>query len=471
MSQSENILEYIDGTLDADAEQQLFDEMAHHPELRVELRHYFNIGDAVRSDREAFAPPAHIERSLMAGLGLAPVVGEAGESLGGGLARLWFGKLGSMLTGFVIGVLLAGTGMYFAVRSGSATEVVSDSVGTVADRPDRVEMKGDRSAMGDAASATESGVSIPSEKLIADGQRGSSVAAADAAISSGISDGAVMSRGHKGNRSERSVVSNMASASTLSPDGDFSASESTLDASGMGGRSQSDTKLIGSREMGLDSARLKTVLPTMLRPSPTETEPPNPASESVGSVASPDGLDAFSSWTSREEDDADTERSWLVEGRYMLGRATFQNNARAVPSAFPENYAVGGYAQVSDALYVGLEGGVERYAQTLYINSHDTLTIDQQPRYSWIGGSLRYQLGTVPAIGVRPFVQATVAGIANVGPLVRLRIGLSREVVAGLSITGGFEASSLVYTFNDQRLFSARWGLTGSMQYDLARLW
>src|SRR5688500_4205909 len=77
MRRSESIFEFIDGSLDSVQEQELFDEMARAPEMRAELRQYIAIGEAVRADREAYVPPADAERSLMAGLGLAPIAGGA----------------------------------------------------------------------------------------------------------------------------------------------------------------------------------------------------------------------------------------------------------------------------------------------------------------------------------------------------------------------------------------------------------
>ena len=135
MTQSELILEYIDGTLDGGAEQTLFEDMVQHPELRSELRQYISIGEAVRADREAFAPPAHIERSLMAGLGLSPLAGTIGgggasavaTGAAGVAAKVGMVKLWSLVTGFVIGVLLAGTTVYLVTGGGESTTTGSST--------------------------------------------------------------------------------------------------------------------------------------------------------------------------------------------------------------------------------------------------------------------------------------------------------------------------------------------------------
>jgi hypothetical protein len=453
MTQSEHILEYIDGTLDAEAEQRLFDAMAGHPELRVELRQYINIGDAVRSDREAFAPPAYIERSLMAGLGLGPIVADVGGSVGGGFARLWLGKLGSLLTGFIIGVVLAGTGMYFVMGSGASSVVASGAVSGAG--ADRVVSTGVGSA------GRLNGAALPSDGSFGDR---ASTAVVDTVVRSRGTDVAETSRGNEGRGTSRGLSSeSIRSAFPSSVRSSWNSAASVVE------QKSTSTTMTEERLSSLDSLSSKSVLPSVPRQMPVTTATARPSSEPIERVASPEGLDALRSQAAAGAD-VDADGSVLLEGRYLLGGATFQTRARSVPAAFPENWAVGGYARLDDAFYLGFEGGMERYAQTLYVNSHDTLAVDQQPRYLWGGLAARYLLGTIPALDIQPYVQATVGG-TSAGPLVRMRIGAARELFGGLSFTGGFEASSLVYTYNNQKLFSARWGLTGSIQYDLSRLW
>jgi hypothetical protein len=126
MKQSDQMLEFIDGTLGVPQEQELFEQLAAHPELRTELRHYVQIGDAVRADREAFSPPADVERRLLGGLGLFPfgsAVAGAGGAAAGGLAgaALLKGGLLHLLSGFLLGALLVGGGVWFALDSSNNT--------------------------------------------------------------------------------------------------------------------------------------------------------------------------------------------------------------------------------------------------------------------------------------------------------------------------------------------------------------
>ena len=114
----------------------------------------------------------------------------------------------------------------------------------------------------------------------------------------------------------------------------------------------------------------------------------------------------------------------LFEGRGQIQGSFFHTDAREVSRSPLEDLAAGLYVQISKSpLYVGAEAGLERYAQTLYFNGSDTLSIDQKPAYIWAGGSMRYQaLDALPYIKVQPYFQVT-AGLTSVGPLARLRLG------------------------------------------------
>ena len=117
MTQSEAILEYIDGTLDHDAEQALFDSMARHPELRSTLRQFISIGSAVHADREAYAPPAHVEQALLAGLGLVPSsTGAVAASSATGSLLGWFGGKKAFTVTMTLGWgYLAGTALFLGL--------------------------------------------------------------------------------------------------------------------------------------------------------------------------------------------------------------------------------------------------------------------------------------------------------------------------------------------------------------------
>jgi len=228
MIHNEQILEYIDGMLDPESEQALFDALARQPELRAAMRQFICIGEAVRADREAYAPPAEVERSLMAGIGLSPAeLGFVAPSVGiierlGMLGGRYLGMIGA----FILGVLLASVTVYQIVdvdggdERGSAASHGSARGGTAA---------GGTVAGGTASSkngTTMNGGSAADDRGAAAGlnNRGTGVGSS---IQSGAgAQGAAASQGYGGNASssasaprvaETNIGSNDSRSSRTSP--------------------------------------------------------------------------------------------------------------------------------------------------------------------------------------------------------------------------------------------------------------
>lgn len=159
-------------------------------------------------------------------------------------------------------------------------------------------------------------------------------------------------------------------------------------------------------------------------------------------------------------------RTFSAEVRKQAANHFFANTARVTPgSVFEENISLGLYFRASSVMQITAEGGRERYAQRLNVNNGDTIAIDQKPNLLWLGLGLRY-LGSEDLFisGMHPYLHMTAGYAFNAGPLVRARIGVRQTIVEGerfgLALTGAFEASSLVYTYNRQALLSGRYGGT-----------
>lgn len=106
---SEQLIQFLDGELPIDQEQNLFDEMALNPDLRSEMRDGLAMRSAISKDVEAFTPTPEQTRDVFTGLGFAPpFAGRTGNnrsyvkyipllwlfiglSIGSGLAS-WFSK-------------------------------------------------------------------------------------------------------------------------------------------------------------------------------------------------------------------------------------------------------------------------------------------------------------------------------------------------------------------------------------------
>lgn len=431
------MLEFIDGTLGVPQEQELFEQLAAHPELRTELRHYVQIGDAVRADREAFSPPADVERRLLGGLGLLPIgsaVAGAGGTAAGGLAgaALLKGGLLHLLGGFLLGALLVGGGVWYALNgpeeagpsvavtsSGSddATRQQSESLaglsGTSADPI------GQGSELADGASAATPTPPPPTGRRNTNqgGQNNLGVSS-----NRGVNDNqGVIDNQDQPTVELRTAAPRESSQSVISPNEFRSAEES---ADGEGGITTPDF----------------SPQPLVFEQEPTTSEPV---------------LNLM-------------YRKLLVNDPIVDNRA-LQGTAGGLDAALAENFVGGGYYRSSGSLQFGIEFGRERYAQSFFYNREDSLVIEQRPVLGWLG--LAARLNTTDLLPIPIEFGATLGLSQHLGPVARgvLSVDLL-DLLPGvasndrLSFPFGLEASSLVYTVNDQYFIAGNWGLSGGLQ-------
>lgn len=485
MIQNEQILEYIDGLLGPDAEQALFDAMARQPELRSALRQFISIGDAVRSDREAYTPPSDVERALMNDLGLGNLAPYAGApAVSGAIARLssFGGRFWGMMMSFLLGALLAGSTVVYvmsdraddriaAERSapsatgdaapgdaapGGAAPGDAESEGKSADSraPGVVPQSGggmaDASPVADDAvrmNATaingnrEGGTGLASSSSRRNGERPAGQRLGSSRSGSGTyhSDGAL--GGGSDNRRQGGGGPLDASGSAIVSQPPALA-DTPSGASGSGMASRPDVTPVQPRNMGR-----RAEIP---RDNVMEDMPARVPQEPVDLVPEPDGA-------------GDRTRSITLEARLNLGGAYNPNNALRSPS--PTDDLMGSLLfHPSNSFALGLEIGKESYDQTLYSVSTDTLQVEQRPSYLWFGATGRLYLGELPFNGIETFVQGTAA-YSTGGPVMRLRLGGRMPLAPAWDVTFGVETAGLIYTFQDRQSVSGRWGITGGVQW------
>lgn len=462
MNKSDMILEFIDGTLDSSSEQSLFDELAGHPEMRTELRQYVMIGDAVRADREAYAPPSDVERKLFGGLGLIPMVGAgaAGTAAAGGgaaaggaaaglfsLAALKSGLL-PLLTGFLLGSLLVGGGVYFWMDSSAQDPVIASaaSAGVVSE---------EHRGVASSELAAPSLMQGKEEKVKRD-------------------NGAV-SPSMTGNSKERvKVVEKIVEKIVFVPQSDATALASASrddrpqqnNSASNPSKSLTDPLILRAQQ---SKSRLTPKSRALVEPQDLL---PQDGSEEILENRSPVSAPSID----HVKDDAVTsERSVTLEFRKGVGTQPFaDNNARRVETQFvgdlvQENFVLGASYRTPflGGVQVGLEGGRERYTQSLFYNQNDSLLIEQRPNITWFGISLGRE---VNLLNVPLLLQGTVGSSTHFsGPLVRGRVGVDlldlTSISSSLSMPLSFEASSLVYTFNGQYLVTGNWGASLGVRY------
>jgi len=449
MMQSEHILEYLDGALDPAAEQQLFEMLAGHPELRSTLRGYVQISDAVRGDREAFTPPAAVEAALMRQLGFIPA--PSTTRTGGWIAMLLGSRGFGLIVAFVLGALL----------TAGALQVVPEWRA-----PSTVRVGGVRSSLlpgrAAAATATSSVTAIP----VAVGGNGLS----------GVQPAASHPAVHHTARSHEPTIPNVSVAKTTTPT--TNRISRTRFANRAGGDSGND--LIPSSTQA--AAREEVTETDLIQPS---TSPPvlfaaSDAQVFPASVISPAmsiGKRAIDDTETSEyrridepfplvpvADNRDRRGQFMIEVRRAVSMDLVDVQAREVSGSPFEGSTVGGYVRLTPFIALGAEIGGERYAQRIPFADGDTVAIEQRPMCLWGGAALRIYPREIS--GFDPIVQGGV-GISTAGPIVQGRIGLARELLAGLRLGFGLEVSTLFYNAAGTGQASGRWGGYGGLEVTL----
>jgi hypothetical protein len=442
MNRSHFIFEFIDGALDSAREQELFDDLARHPELRSELRHYYAMGEAVRADREAFVPPAGVERALMSGLGIAPGA-SIGAGIGGAAAVttvaaaglgsrfLFFRNYLPVLASFLVGALFAGAGVYIGLNERAISRVdARASRDTVyiqqsAAAPSLASAQPGEVAQGTPAPRTQSAaIAAPTR-----------VRSAEPSI---VRDRATR-RGAAVMEAQSPAVTER---ETSAPTVDAVASEPMRDLLAVDARTAPPAVMSARGESTSEEAALRT---PEITPLPLDR-----------TIASRGG-----------------ELGFLELRRTVVARPYVTNNAREVTEGAFDEAAIAMYVRTGTSTLVGVEVGEGRYAQSLVLPENyiangrdysDVARVDQSPSVYWFGVGGRVEIGEIMH-GVNWWGQGTLAyGIGN-GPIVNSRLGVSTEIATALTATGALETSTLFYTFEDQNLVTGKFGLTLGLQY------
>lgn len=532
MIQSEQILEYIDGQLDTESEQELFDALSRQSELRSALRQFISIGQAVHADREAYTPPADVERTLMAGLGIAAselgyasttstLLARLGAAMGG---KLW-GIVDAFVLGSVLTALLLYTGGTGAASSdaGQANSAMNAGPGSRA----RTEIvngangKGRTDAGASGSSSIMRGGNGAGEQPSAFGNDIASTDARQAnpsATNSSTSNPALFGTTHTDvNPTSRATAVQNTTTTHSGRDGAGSRAAARDSRNNSGGITRSDAHVnraartprasepssrIGSTAIGgtdsagasdhqsttTSSGRDGGMRPDAATPTSTRTDvvivPATIASvqlRAAGSRMEPAvsarTQDAVVSQTLRERLNSNDPLNGLEAERTngaVIAEARLQYGGAISPSK-----ARAGTAPGHEAFAVGgywqftpaLAFGVEG-GQESYDQTLRRVqgdTLQIDQRPSYIWGGLGLRYYLPQvAIGDLHPFAQTTIGGTSAGPLVRLRMGGELKMFGPLSANASAELSSLIYTFDGQRFTSARWGLTFGMAYSFS---
>lgn len=470
MTTSDKILEFIDGTLEGADEQTLFDAMARLPELRTELRHYVQIGDAVRADREAYVPPADVERRLLGGLGLIPLAATGGGAVAGGTAGM-LGLLGlksgllPMMLGFILGGLLVGGGVWLVLDD-------DDDVSHVALR----QADGNLIDGGTVDGGTvDGGVHANRE----------GVASRSGVGTNGIADGATgwmssIDRSARGGSSPITSSGGSQAPTTSTPTVIYRDRIKYLKAptssSKQGVKVVEDIPTTPTRANTHNpaspttpqDARTVTLMPIATPPPALQVDRPDDRRIDGLKMQAPSSTPIIGAPTAEG-------RSMRLELRKSVAERPFvENNARPVETQlindfFSEGFVGGVHYDAFAKTSIGLEVGRERFSQSLLYNRADTLIIEQRPAILWAAIAVNHD---VRPFGVPLSLGVSLGGSEYAGPLVRGRVGFDLLDLFGARLAGSplsvpitGEISSLVYTYNDQYMITGNLGLTAGVSY------
>lgn len=435
MTSDEKILNFLEGDLNESAEQSLFEELLHEPGLRASIRHFYEINAAIRNDHEAFSPPIEAESKL----GLA-------------FQTLALGGAESMATsanaGFITSVLLPKIGLVTSL----VTAFFMGSILTHSfHSPEKFATFGG-STKGYAA-IQQTDKSIFEENLFSNKAYLSNKLQSDnSSFNSGSFSNKNLATNDKVeyrtitkyvylNRPQKPAIPNfVAKADNAKYLPKFEGVNFNL-----GNNLQPKNEIYYKAIQKIEAKDLQ-------EGNFAENNVANNLSMKVKQNA------PISMPLVIEEEESP---KLISELRHQIQTNVSNSVAGSGDSKFYDDMVFGFYVNFLPTLPIGIETGVERYAQTLKVNSGDTIYIDQKPRYYWVGLSGRYY--PFEQSTFNPYVQGTL-GATSVGPLIRGRVGTDFEFSESIGFTFGLESSAMFYTFNRQNLFSGRWGATSGIK-------
>lgn len=458
MTRSEMILEFIDGTLEGHDEQGLFDDLARRPEMRAELRQFITIGEAVRTDREAFIPPIHVERALFSGLGLAPLGagGAAGSAAGaaatGWLAKLFIGKAFlPMIASFLVGAALAGGGVYVALNG-------SNSTAAPAERPASAQTSPAPSST-QQSSAQQQAAQQPSAQQPSATPQEPSAANTTAPNKTQSSNESSLAAATPSTNAQRAQTVASATPRTRS-----SRRASALSSQQNAAPTEPAIVEPNTTPPPVETLKMsdRAVTPVVLKPrsnrDSSALQESSKSSQVPSEVVAVRPHDEVSPYADVEEDRG---TSWMLEARRGFGMQPFsENNARQVASALTDDGGLGIYHQLSSSFAIGLEGGRGRYTQTLPYQHGDTLVVEQRPSITWVGLLAgRYTFDELfPR--VQPFFNGVFGYALKNGPMADGRFGLQWNISQNFRFAGALETSGLIYRYSKQTMVTGKWGIT-----------
>ena len=455
--------EFMENELPTNREETLFHALARDEDLRFEMKYLLSLRTAVQEDDEAGVVPLASTQSLFSRLGYAAAIpaaesvagvagaaGAASAGAGSGFGTIFRGW-GSHLLAGLVGMLLAGT--FFVIgepANGSNNGAIAENGSN-----------GDRAA----AAAVEVESSSESERLADNAvsvDRGDVTPAAEpSAASLPVAPPAVRS----GPRAERRSPSTPSARQDLRDVADAVNSRSPIANDNGNGLIDTTSEASGNATTTLGT---DIVLGT------------NRSVELVPTVAAASDPTAPNEFLDEDLSERIADRPvQLPEQEYeTYGHVNFTARGSMVPvnvtksklgldmdekGKLDRNFALGIEYALSSDLTFSLEMGVESYLM-YFREERSNGVINEYEAISsplWANGSLRWtpvEVGPVPL-----FVQGGI-GASWSGPMARIMLGGEFDLEESVTLIGGAELSTIGYQYQNELLFSPRFGLTGGIR-------
>ena len=360
-----------------------------------------------------------------------------------------------LLTGFLLGSLLVGGGIYMMMDSSKENSAVIATLPTEQHKTNGVTNPDDAEALlSQLGNKHRSGVASETK------ERNSTSYITETRRT--------RTEREKGVRQEAQVQSSVNSnfdgttvaASDVSEKIEHDAAKTMVDLSDMKTKVRADNQKVEPRTRSLEAS--SDLLPLKSDSDPTMNRSPLPVvpAEKIKVI---------------EDEAAMPDQSIAVEFRKGVVSEHFaDNNARKIQTQFfndmfKEDFAVGAYYSPDAKWQFGIEGGSERYTQSLFYNQNDSVFIEQRPNITWLGLAVGHQ---VEVLEMPILLQGTLGASTDLGgPLIRGRVGTDllnlMNTSVPFSVPLSLDISSLVYTYNGQYLVTGNWGLNLGIRYNL----
>jgi hypothetical protein len=395
---------FMDGELDIQSEQPLFDELAANPELRSEMRDALSIRAAVH--RDVIAPPPSTEAALLAAAGLASVpAGAAGAAGAAGVVAASTASSLALGIRFALGGLLVGAAIVYFLMLGLPQGDTTD----VALQPLRDQPVG---VAGPPPVDTVRVIVPVAAPSMADAQRRQLAREAQRLAQEWLAL----------NDARSAFEQERLAASRIDDDAALSNIAST-------------TAPVGLLLMQAPSAQ--STLATAFVTKPYTLAEPLPLQIRFRTLAS--GL--------RSDEPVPAS----------VQSAALPNTALSITLPLTEEHRIG--------VEFGREAFRQQFQSTLSGRPVEYL---QVPTLFWFGANYQFVAQSILGLdGLRPYAESTLGYAFEQGPLVRAAAGLQYRPIGPIAFMLGFDASFLAFQHDGRSHSSTKTGMTTGIAIDL----